>query len=60
MAILGNLKLLVLDKYTILKGTVNISFKQLFKREIIDKGNDVWFIPDRALELRGKTLTRLN
>ena len=47
----------VLDKYGISKGTANSSFKQLFKREIIDKENDVWFIPDRALELWGKTLT---
>jgi len=46
----------VLQNYAISKGTVNSSFKQLFKRELIDKEDDRWFIPDRALELWGKTL----
>jgi len=46
----------VLQNYGISKGTANSSFKQLFKRELIDKEDDKWFIPDRALELWGKTL----
>jgi uncharacterized protein YqgQ len=32
------------------------ALKQLYQREIIDKEDDVWFIPDRTLELWGKTL----
>jgi len=47
----------ILDRYAISKGTALSSFKQLFKREIIDKNDSRWFIPDRALELWAKGLT---
>jgi len=46
----------VLSEYKISKGTMRSSLKQLYKREIIDIDDDRMFIPDRALELWGKTL----
>lgn len=46
----------VLDEYNISKGSMQSALKQLYQREIIDKEDDVWFIPDRTLELWGKTL----
>lgn len=46
----------VLDEYGLSKGTATSSLKQLYKREIIDKNEMKWFIPDRAFELWGKTL----
>ena len=45
-----------LDSFDISKPTMKGSLEQLFKREIIDKEDDVWFIPDRALELWGRGL----
>ena len=46
----------VLEAYKISKGTALSSLKQLYKREIVDKENEKWFIPDRAFELWGKSL----
>lgn len=44
----------VLKNYNISKSSLNSALNQLFKKEIIDKREDLWFIPDRTLELWGK------
>jgi len=41
----------VLTKYNIKKQTLQSSVNTLFKKELIDKLNDKYFIPDRTLEL---------
>lgn len=46
----------ILNEYGISKGSLQSALKQLFQREIIDKENDIWFIPDRAFELWGERL----
>lgn len=44
----------VLKEENIAKGTLLSALRQLYKREIIDKESDRWFIPDRTLELWAK------
>ncbi len=41
----------VLNEYRIKKQTLQSSVDTLFKRELIDKEGDLYFIPDRTLEL---------
>jgi len=43
----------ILQKYNILKTSLESAFKQLFKKELIDKDNSRYFVPDRAFELWG-------
>lgn len=46
----------ILDEYNISKDTMQSALKALFKRELIDKEDNEWFIPDRAFELWGERL----
>ncbi len=46
----------ILDTYEITRQSLTSSFNQLFKDKIIDKSDNKWFIPNRALELWGKKL----
>lgn len=46
----------VLDEYKISKQSLLSSLNALFKDEIIDRNNENWFVPDRTLELWGKSL----
>lgn len=41
----------VLNEYNIKKQTLQSSVESLFKKELIDKENDSYFIPDRTFEL---------
>ena len=47
-----------LQKYNILKTSLESAFKQLFKKELIDKENGEYFVPDRAFELWGRELLK--
>ena len=48
-----------LKKYNIQKASLASALKQLYHKEIIDKEDERWFVPDRTLELWGKrTLNR--
>ncbi len=47
----------ILDEFGISKGTMQSALKQLYKRELVDKEDDIWFIPDRGLEIWGESLT---
>ena len=42
-----------LKRYNIPKASLGSALKQLYLKEIIDKKDDTWFIPDRTLELWG-------
>lgn len=42
-----------LKKYTIQKSSLGSALRQLYLREVIDKENEKWFVPDRTLELWG-------
>ncbi len=44
----------LLTEYGITRQALMSSLKQLFSDEVLDKRDDKWFIPDRALELWGK------
>ncbi|PID47695.1 MAG: hypothetical protein CR967_03465 [Proteobacteria bacterium] len=44
----------LLDEFGISKDSMQSSLKALFKREIVDKEDEVWFIPDRAFEIWGE------
>jgi AAA+ ATPase superfamily predicted ATPase len=46
----------VLNEFNIKKQTLKSSINSLLKKELIDKEDDVYFIPDRALELWVKQL----
>ncbi len=46
----------ILKKYDILKTSLDSAFKQLFKKELIDKTNGKYFVPDRAFELWGRDM----
>jgi AAA+ ATPase superfamily predicted ATPase len=46
----------VLDEFGISKGSMQSALKQLHARELVDKEEEAWFIPDRAFELWGKSL----
>lgn len=46
----------ILKKYNILKTSLESAFKQLFKKELIDRQNGKYFVPDRAFELWGKNM----
>ena len=46
----------VLNELRVSKATMSSSLKQLYKREIIDKEDNTWFVPDRAFELWGKKM----
>jgi hypothetical protein len=48
----------VLKKYNILKTSLESAFKQLFKKELIDKEDGKYFVPDRAFELWGRELLK--
>jgi uncharacterized protein len=41
----------VLQQFSITKSALQSAIRQLFARELIDKENDRYFIPDRSLEL---------
>ena len=45
-----------LKAYNIQKASLNSALKQLYSKEIIDKEEDKWFVPDRTLELWGKRM----
>jgi uncharacterized protein len=45
-----------LKSYTIQKASLASALKQLYVKEIIDKEDDKWFVPDRTLELWGKRM----
>lgn len=42
--------------YNIQKASLASALKQLYIKEIIDKEDDKWFVPDRTLELWGKQM----
>ncbi len=44
----------LLYEYNISKDSMQSSLKALYKREIIDKEDDIWFILDRAFEIWGE------
>lgn len=48
----------VLKEFAISKSAMQKVLDTLFTRELIDKEDDIWFIPDRSLELWGKRLTQ--
>lgn len=50
----------VLNEYNIKKQTLQSSVEALFKKELIDKEDDRYFIPDRTLELWVERLARLS
>jgi hypothetical protein len=50
----------VLKQEGISKSALQSAIKQLFAREIIDRTEDVYFIPDRTLELWVKRMTMVN
>lgn len=45
-----------LKAYNIQKASLASALKQLYTKEIIDKEEDKWFVPDRTLELWGKRM----
>ena len=45
-----------LKAYNIQKASLASALKQLYTKEIIDKEDDKWFVPDRTLELWGKRM----
>lgn len=45
-----------LKAYNIQKASLASALKQLYIKEIIDKEEDKWFVPDRTLELWGKRI----
>lgn len=45
-----------LKAYNIQKASLASALKQLYIKEIIDKDEDRWFVPDRTLELWGKQM----
>jgi hypothetical protein len=45
-----------LKNYNIQKASLASALKQLYIKEIIDKEEDRWFVPDRTLELWGKRM----
>lgn len=45
-----------LKAYNIQKASLASALKQLYMKEIIDKEDDRWFVPDRTLELWGKRM----
>lgn len=45
-----------LKKYNIQKASLASALKQLYLKEIIDKEEERWFVPDRTLELWGKRI----
>jgi AAA+ ATPase superfamily predicted ATPase len=45
-----------LKAYNIQKASLASALKQLYIKEIIDKEEDRWFVPDRTLELWGKRM----
>jgi uncharacterized protein len=45
-----------LKAYNIQKASLASALKQLYLKEIIDKEDDKWFVPDRTLELWGKQM----
>lgn len=45
-----------LKSYAIQKTSLASALKQLYLKEIIDKQDDQWFVPDRTLELWGKRI----
>ncbi len=47
-----------LHKYNILKTSLESAFKQLLKKELIDKEDGKYFVPDRAFELWGRELLK--
>ncbi len=47
----------ILDEQNLTKTAMHSALKQLFDKEFIDKGDDIWFIPDRAFEIWGKSLS---
>jgi len=46
----------ILKKYNILKTSLESAFKQLFKKELIDRQDGKYFVPDRAFELWGEKI----
>ncbi len=44
----------VLDEQSLSKNVMQSSINSLIEREILDKNDDIYFIPDRAFELWGK------
>lgn len=46
----------ILKAYNIQKASLASALKQLYTKEIIDKEEDKWFVPDRTLELWGKRM----
>ncbi|MEA3354122.1 MAG: ATP-binding protein [Campylobacterota bacterium] len=47
----------ILDEQNLTKTAMHSALKQLFDKEFIDKEDDRWFIPDRAFEIWGKSLS---
>lgn len=45
-----------LKTYNIQKASLGSALKQLYLKEIIDREEDRWFVPDRTLELWGKRM----
>ncbi len=46
----------LLYEYNITKDAMQSALRALFKRELVDKEDELWFIPDRAFEIWGERL----
>lgn len=50
----------VLDEQSLSKNVMQSAINSLIDREILDKNDDIFFIPDRAFELWGKRIYTIN